>query len=102
MRAAPQAELVKRHAAANQARFYRLAVWPDLFGGYSLAREYGRIGQPRRLRLDPYAEETQALSAMMKLMKLKESTPRGGGLGITPKGLIYHRFLSPYQACFSL
>jgi hypothetical protein len=31
----------------------------------------------------------------------KESTPRGGGLGITPKGVIYHRILSLYQTCFS-
>jgi Transposase domain (DUF772) len=33
---------------------------------------------------------------------IKESTPRGGGLDITPEGLIYHRILSPYRACFSL
>ena len=37
-----EAELVKRHSTANQARFYRLAIWPGLVGGYSLAREYGR------------------------------------------------------------
>ena len=37
-----EAELVKRHSAANQARFYRLVIWPGLFGGYSLEREYGR------------------------------------------------------------
>jgi len=42
--------------AKKQARFYRLANLPDLFGGFSLAREYGRIGQPGRLQLDPFPE----------------------------------------------
>jgi hypothetical protein len=37
---------------------------------------------------------------LWKEASIKESTPRGGGLGITPKGLIYHRILWPYQACF--
>jgi predicted DNA-binding WGR domain protein len=70
-----ETELVKCNPAANQARFYRLAIWPDLFGGYSLAREYGRIGQPGKLRLDPYAEESQAIGALHKLMQCK--TRRG-------------------------
>jgi hypothetical protein len=34
--------------------------------------------------------------------QIKESTPRGGGLGITPEGLIYHRILSPYSIMFQL
>jgi predicted DNA-binding WGR domain protein len=38
-------DLVKRDPEKRQARFYRLELWPDLFGGVSLAREYGRIGQ---------------------------------------------------------
>ena len=75
-----EAELVKSNPAVNQARFYRLAIWPDLFGGYSLAREYGRIGQPGKLRLDPYPEETQAINALHKLFKRK---PRRGYIPIT-------------------
>jgi predicted DNA-binding WGR domain protein len=66
-----EAELVKRNSADNQARFYRLAIWPDLFGGYSLAREYGRIGQSGKLRLDPHTEESQAVGALHKLMRRK-------------------------------
>jgi predicted DNA-binding WGR domain protein len=50
------AELVKLLPAKKQARFYRLAIWPDLFGGFSLAREYGPIGQSGRLRLDLFTE----------------------------------------------
>lgn len=33
-------------AAQNMARFYRLDVQPDLFGGWSFIREWGRIGRP--------------------------------------------------------
>jgi hypothetical protein len=48
------AELVKLVPAQNQARFYRLAIWPDLFGGVSLVREYGRLGHSGgRLRIEP-------------------------------------------------
>jgi predicted DNA-binding WGR domain protein len=75
MHTTTETELVKRNPTDNQARFYRLAVWPDLFGGYSLAREYGRIGQPGKLRLDPYAKESQAIGALHKLMRRK--TRRG-------------------------
>jgi predicted DNA-binding WGR domain protein len=75
MQSTAEAELVKSNPAANQARFYRMAIWPVLFGGYSLAREYGRIGQPGKLRLDPYPEETQAINALHKLFKRK--TRRG-------------------------
>jgi predicted DNA-binding WGR domain protein len=77
-----EAELIKRNPDANQARFYRMAVWPDLFGNYSLAREYGRIGQPGKLRLDPYPEETQAFAAMMALMRRKT---RRGYIPVTGK-----------------
>lgn len=34
------AELVKLSPAERQARFYRLEIWPDLFGGFSLVREW--------------------------------------------------------------
>ena len=43
------AELVKIVPAKKQARFYRLAIWPNLFGGFSLAREYGREREGGRL-----------------------------------------------------
>lgn len=33
---------------ANMYRFYRLRLMPDLFGGVSLLREWGRIGTQGR------------------------------------------------------
>ena len=66
------AELVKLHPAKRQARFYRLEIWPDLFGGFSLAREYGRIGQPGRLQLDPFPELDIARKAFARIVSRKQ------------------------------
>jgi predicted DNA-binding WGR domain protein len=40
-------------AAQKMARFYRLDVQPDLFGGWSFIREWGRIGRPGTVRALP-------------------------------------------------
>ena len=36
--------LIRRDPARNMARFYRLEITPDLFGGVTLHRQWGRIG----------------------------------------------------------
>src|SRR5690349_23762237 len=66
------ADLVKRDPALRQTRFYRLDIWPDLFGGFSLAREYGRIGQPGRLHLEPFAEIDAARKAFARIVSRKQ------------------------------
>lgn len=66
------AELVKVSPAKRQARFYRLEIWPDLFGGFSLVREYGRIGQPGRLQFDPFPEIDTARKAFARLVSRKQ------------------------------
>ncbi len=68
-------DLVKRNPAKRQARFYRLELWPNLFGGVSLAREYGRIGQGGRLHLLPVEDEQQARRAFDRI--LRQKTRRG-------------------------
>jgi predicted DNA-binding WGR domain protein len=65
------AALIRIEPARNAFRFYRLAVWPDLFGGYSLAREWGRIGSAGKLRLDSYESEEQAIAALDRLVHAK-------------------------------
>jgi predicted DNA-binding WGR domain protein len=65
------AELVKLVPAKKQARFYRLAIWPDLFGGFSLVREYGRIGQSGQLRLDLFPEIDAATHSFANTIKRK-------------------------------
>ena len=64
-------ELLRIDPAQDAFRFYRLALWPDLFGGVSLAREWGRIGQPGKLRLDRYESEDQAGRALHRLAAAK-------------------------------
>jgi predicted DNA-binding WGR domain protein len=66
------AELVKIVPAQRQGRFYRLEIWPDLFGGFSLAREYGRIGQPGRLQLDPFPALEPACKAFTRIVSRKQ------------------------------
>ena len=66
------AELVKITPAQRQARFYRLEIWPDLFGGFSLVREYGRIGQPGRLQLASFAEIDAARRAFARIVSRKQ------------------------------
>lgn len=65
------ADLVKIVPEAGQARFYHAALWPDLFGGVTLAREWGRIGQAGQLRLDPYSDPEAAAAALARLVRRK-------------------------------
>lgn len=55
----------------NAFRFYRFALWPDLFGGVSLAREWGRFGQPGKLRLDTHESAEEACRALARLSRVK-------------------------------
>lgn len=45
----------------NQHRFYLLDLQPTLFGGWSVVREWGRIGHPGTMRVDSYATEAEAI-----------------------------------------
>lgn len=66
------AELEKIEPAANAFRFYRAALWDDLFGGVSLMREWGRIGRPGQLRLEPFDDRQAAEAALDQLVQKKQ------------------------------
>jgi predicted DNA-binding WGR domain protein len=66
-----QASLTRRRPAHHEARFYRIAVWPDLFGRALLARQWGRIGAAARQRLDPYPDPGAAINALARLVRAK-------------------------------
>jgi predicted DNA-binding WGR domain protein len=51
-------------AAGNMARYYVLSIEPTLFGDAALVREWGRIGQGGKRRLDLYADDRQAAIAL--------------------------------------
>jgi len=67
--------LTRRDPEKNVARFYRLDVQPDLCGGWSLWREWGRIGQPGEVRRDPYPTAGEAQLAQARVIREKA----GGG-----------------------
>lgn len=59
----------------NMRRFYQLALQPDLFGGCTLIREWGRIGNGGRVLTETHANEGQAVDALITMQRQK--TRRG-------------------------
>ncbi|MFG6637776.1 WGR domain-containing protein [Sulfitobacter sp. 1A12126] len=57
---------------ANMYRFYRLRLMPDLFGGVSLLREWGRIGTQGRHRIELFEDAGRAANAMTTLYRAKQ------------------------------
>ena len=70
-----QASLARIRPERNEWRFYRLAVWPDLFGRALLVRHWGRLGTQGRRRLDPHPDPGAARNA---LAQLRDSKRRRG------------------------
>ena len=66
-----QATLTRVRPEHNEWRYYRLAVWPDLFGRALLARHWGRNGTQGRFRLDPHPDAGAALNALARLARAK-------------------------------
>jgi predicted DNA-binding WGR domain protein len=58
-------------ATRNMARFYRMQMQPTLFGGVTLIREWGRIGQAGTCRYDQYDSAEAAHLALETLMRAK-------------------------------
>lgn len=78
-----QTYLEKCDIARNQARFYRMIVLPDLFGEWTLYREWGRIGEGGRVRMDHFTSEDQAVAALIGL----ETAKRRRGYWVLPQQL---------------
>jgi len=72
-----QASLARIRPEINEWRFYRLEVWPDLFGRALLMRQWGRIGTEGRRRLDPYPDAGAAINALAAILRSKRK--RGYG-----------------------
>lgn len=64
--------LERRESVFNRQRFYNIAVMPTLFGGWSLVREWGRIGQPGTVRETWFETESAAIEAGDRLRQRKE------------------------------
>lgn len=55
----------------NMARFYRMQLQPTLFGGMTVIREWGRIGQAGTCRYDQYQTIETAQSALDTMRRSK-------------------------------
>jgi predicted DNA-binding WGR domain protein len=56
----------------NMARFYRLDVQPELFGGWTLIREWGRIGRSGTVKALRCPSEAEALVVLERRRRAKE------------------------------
>jgi predicted DNA-binding WGR domain protein len=56
----------------NMYRFYRLRLLPDLFGGVSLLREWGRIGTQGQYRIELFTDAGRATDAMLTVYCAKQ------------------------------
>jgi predicted DNA-binding WGR domain protein len=68
----PSVTLHRIDLTRNMRRFYQLDVQPDLFGAWGVVREWGRIGRPGRLRVDPYPTAVQAEERMQRHQATKQ------------------------------
>ena len=68
---AEAASLLRVRPEANEWRFYRMEVWPDLFGRALLVRHWGRLGTQGRRRLDPHPDPGAAINALATLLRAK-------------------------------
>ena len=65
-------DLKRIDPSLNMRRFYSMSVQPDLFGGASLVREWGRIGSRGQMLLERLDDEGRAVNALMKLSATKK------------------------------
>jgi predicted DNA-binding WGR domain protein len=68
---AEAASLIRVRPEGNEGRFYRMEVWPDLFGRALLVRHWGRLGTQGRRRLDPHPDPGAAINALAALLRVK-------------------------------
>ena len=68
---AETASLVRICPALNEWRYYRMEVWPDLFGRALLVRQWGRIGTEGHRRLDPHPDPGAAVNALADILRAK-------------------------------
>lgn len=58
-------------ARHNMQRFYTLSLQPTLFGDIALMRQWGRIGTKGQMKMQSFAGQTAARTALKKLQTQK-------------------------------
>ncbi|MBY3397512.1 WGR domain-containing protein [Rhizobium laguerreae] len=63
----------RREPDKNMARFYALSIEPNLFGGTSLVRSWGRIGSRGQQKVHVFDIELKAVDLLLTLLRRKRS-----------------------------
>ncbi|TBG55864.1 WGR domain-containing protein [Rhizobium leguminosarum] len=63
----------RREPDKNMARFYALSIEPNLFGGTSLVRSWGRIGCRGQQKIHVLDSEAKAVDLLLTLLRRKRS-----------------------------
>ncbi|MGO8047551.1 WGR domain-containing protein [Rhizobium johnstonii] len=63
----------RREPDKNMARFYALSIEPNLFGGTSLVRSWGRIGSRGQQKIHVFDSEVKAVDLLLTLLRRKRS-----------------------------
>jgi predicted DNA-binding WGR domain protein len=73
----PRSTYLRREQEHRMARFYTMHLAPTLFGGRDLVREWGHIGSPGTLRIDPFKrlEESERALPRIETQKRKRAYP---------------------------
>jgi len=64
--------LFRIEPAKNMKRFYSISVQPNLFGGVSVIRNWGRIGSSGQIQIHLLETKAQAISMRDRILKTKE------------------------------
>jgi predicted DNA-binding WGR domain protein len=67
----PPVELRCIDPAQNMRRFYRLDIERDLFGGFFLTKQWGRIGARGQIKAERFNAEALATAALQKQAERK-------------------------------
>ncbi|MEX6508441.1 WGR domain-containing protein [Jiella sp. M17.18] len=64
-------QLRREDPAKNMRRFYVMEIQPDLFGQYTLFREWGRIGRAGTVQETPFPTAEAAEAALERQWRAK-------------------------------
>jgi predicted DNA-binding WGR domain protein len=57
---------------SNMFRYYQVQIMPDLFGGWNVVREWGRIGSPGATSIDHRATLDDAWAELDAIARLRK------------------------------
>ena len=56
----------------NRNRYYHITVQPGLFGGFTVIREWGRIGTKGKHKTQTFETEKQTEKEIQKVLRVRE------------------------------